>query len=357
VSAARLRPVAELSDAEISAWRELADQAVEPNPFLDPDFVLPAAAALHPRHLGLLVATEGSDWTACLPVTRARGWRRVPLRGLVTWRHLYCYLGTPLLRLDAVDAATGLLDAGRRESPSFLGLDLLAADGPVNAQLEQAQRALGADSVEFGRFERATANRRPEPDYVELSSKHRRELQRLRRRLEEKLGEELEARDRSDDAAAWDEFLAIEASGWKGEAGTALASSGHGELFLELCRRFGARGALQLFALQAGSRTVAMLSCLISGGTAFAFKLGVAPDLLEYSPGAQALLRYLDSFHEDQRLERIDSCAEPGNQFANRLFPDRRPIRICAMSRPGLSGLAARPALRGGAWLRRRLRS
>ena len=357
MSATSLRPVDELTDAEIFAWRELSDQAVEPNPFLDPDFVLPAAAALRPRHLGLLVATEGTDWTACLPVTRARGWRRVPLRGLVTWRHLYCYLGTPLLRPDAGDAIARILDAGRREGPSFLGLDLLGADGPVNAQLDQAQQALGAESVEFGRFERATVNKRPEPDYLELSSKHRRELQRLRRRLEEKLGEELEARDRSADEAAWDEFRAIEASGWKGEAGTALASSGHGELFRELCRRFGARGALQLFALQAGSRTVAMVSCLISGRTAFAFKLGVASDLLEYSPGAQALLGYLDSFHADERLERIDSCAEPGHQFANRIFPDRRPIRICAISRPGLSGLAAKPALQGGAYLRRRLRS
>jgi CelD/BcsL family acetyltransferase involved in cellulose biosynthesis len=357
VSAARLRPVTELSDTDISAWRELADQAVEPNPFLDPDFVLPAAEALRPRHLGLLVTTDGADWTACLPVTRARGWRRVPLRGLVTWRHLYCYLGTPLLRADAGDAAAGLLDAGRRESSSFLGLDLLGADGPVNAQLEQAQRALGAEPVEFGRFERASVNRRAQADYVGLSTKHRRELQRLRRRLEEKLGEELEARDRSDDEAAWDEFLAIEASGWKGEEGTALASSGHGDLFRELCRRFERRGSLRLFALQDGPRTIAMLCCLISGDTAFAFKLGVAPDLLEYSPGGQALVQYFDDFHADERLRRIDSCAEPGNQFANRLFPDRRPIRICAISRPGLSGFAARPALRGGAWLRRRLRS
>ena len=95
-----------LTDSDIGAWRELSEAALEPNPFFDPDFVLPAAAELDSTGVGLLVARQGDDWTGCMPVVRQRGWRRVPTTGLVVWRHLYCFLGTPLLRPDqAEDAA------------------------------------------------------------------------------------------------------------------------------------------------------------------------------------------------------------------------------------------------------------
>jgi CelD/BcsL family acetyltransferase involved in cellulose biosynthesis len=76
VFSADLRPVAELSESEIATWRELSDSAVEPNPFGDPDFVLPMAHELRPDNLAILVVSEEGDWVCCLPVTRARRWRR-----------------------------------------------------------------------------------------------------------------------------------------------------------------------------------------------------------------------------------------------------------------------------------------
>jgi CelD/BcsL family acetyltransferase involved in cellulose biosynthesis len=346
----------DLTDSDIAAWRELSETAVEPNPFFDPDFVLPAAAELDSNGVGLLVARRGAEWTGCIPVVRKRSWRRVPATGLVAWNHLYCFLCTPLLRPGHAEEATAeLIEEGLRHG-RFLGLDLIATDGPVGDTLGPATGAQGLRPVVMRRFERATLTRRAEPTYLALKPKHRRNFERLRRRLEDQVGGELSLSDRSTDPDGWSEFLEVEASGWKGPGGTstAFAPIGHGGLFTEICRRLAPRGMLQLVSAEANGVTVAMLCNLIAGDTAFTFKIAAADAYLEYSPGIQIEIAYLDHFHANERLSRVDSCAEPGNEMINRLWPDRREIGIIAIPRRGLSGATARPLLKGTAWLRRR---
>src|SRR4051794_12675657 len=141
---ASLLPIDQLTEADLAAWRDLAENAVEPNPFFHPDFALPVVEGLGASSVAVLAVREGSDWLACLPVERRRGWRRAPLRGLVAWNHLYCFLGTPLARGEGIEPAmTALLNEGVRRSGGFLGLDLLATDGPVNAALEGSLGSLG----------------------------------------------------------------------------------------------------------------------------------------------------------------------------------------------------------------------
>jgi CelD/BcsL family acetyltransferase involved in cellulose biosynthesis len=356
---ASLLPIDQLTDADVAAWRELAENAVEPNPFFHPDFTLTVAEELGASGISVLAVRNGEDWLACLPVERMRGWHRVPLRGLVTWNHLYCFLGTPLARADGLDAAMGeLLEEGIRHAGPFLGLDLLATDGPVNDALDRSAATLGLKPVELDDFERATLARREDGDYLALSAKHRRNFERLRRHLERDLGGELSLRDHSEGPAARDEFLRLEASGWKGGdgTGTAFAPIGHGELFLTICERMADRGMLQLVSAEIDGRAVAMLCNFVSGGTAFTFKIGAETDLAKYSPGIQLEILYLDHFHSLPELNRADSCAEPGNEMINRLWPDRRKLGIRAIPAPNVKGVFARPALKGMAWLRRRRR-
>src|SRR5450432_467882 len=61
----------EIGAAEQSAWRELGNQAAEPNPFYEPEFMMPAFRRLGLRGAGLRVVREGRDWVACLPVSGA----------------------------------------------------------------------------------------------------------------------------------------------------------------------------------------------------------------------------------------------------------------------------------------------
>ena len=99
---AELIGLPDLDQSEIAAWSDLAARAVEPNPFFEPDFVLPAARGLGEwEDVSIIVLREDGEWVACMPVRLYPRWHSLPLTVVATWAHSYCFLGTPL-----VDAAT-----------------------------------------------------------------------------------------------------------------------------------------------------------------------------------------------------------------------------------------------------------
>ena len=70
LSAVRL-DAGSLDAADRAAWSDLADRAVEPNPFFRPEFVLPSVRH-HDVPVELIVVRDEtrSRWVACLPVRR-----------------------------------------------------------------------------------------------------------------------------------------------------------------------------------------------------------------------------------------------------------------------------------------------
>jgi CelD/BcsL family acetyltransferase involved in cellulose biosynthesis len=348
-------PVSDLSAADLESWRRLADTAVEPNPYFDPDFVLPCAEALR-ANPALLIAHDADGWAGCLPVHARRGWHRLPIRGLVSWRHLYCFLCAPLLRPDsAAPAAEALIRSAMDQAEGgFVGLDHLPGTGPVATAVHAAMDALGAKPVVVGRFRRAMLEQGEAGAEVSMSAKHRKELRRLKRRLGEALGGELSVADQAGDASAYEVFLEIERRGWKGRDGTAMESMGHGDLFREICERFAKRGALELVLLGTEERKVAGLCNLVAGDVGFSFKIGSDEEYSRFSPGIQMEAEYARIFGERRRLRLMDSCAEPGQAMINRLWPGRRELEILAIPAPGLRGASAAPLLRGLGWARRR---
>ena len=360
----RAEPIAatELSSAELAQWRDLAARAVEPNPFFEPDYALPLARGLgQEEELALLVVRDGERWLACLPVHTVERWHRIPLPSLATWRghELYGLLGTPLISPEHPrDALAALLAALPGASPGarFAALDWVAGDGPLAPLLAELLDERRPAPLLFESFERAALRRRPEPTYVEetLSSKHRRELRRQRRKLSEALGAELETVERAGDEAAPADFIALEAAGM-GERGTAIAADpGHVAFFEEICRAYAAQGRLQLLALQAGGQTVAMKCNLIAGSTIFFFKIAYAERWAAFSPGILLELEMLKLFHENSDVDLMDSCADHNNAMINRLWPDRRPLATQLLPATGLAGRATRPALAAAGALRER---
>jgi CelD/BcsL family acetyltransferase involved in cellulose biosynthesis len=344
----RFIPLAQLEDREISAWRELAANAVEPNPFFDPDYVIPAARGLGAwDEVALACAGEESEWAACLPVRRHSRWRRLPLPGISTWRHSYCLLGTPLLAPGQVEEALPALVEAMRRSPgvAFAALEWVPAEGPI----AEALGTLATAPVEFEAINRATLVRRPEADYLEghVKGKHRREFRRLARAMSEELGEELELVERCQDPEAVEAFLALEDSGWKGREGTSLLSNpDHAEFFRQSSRAFAARGELELLFLEAGGKAAAARYSLLGGGASFCFKVAYDEDLGRYSPGRELELRLIERFHEDGKLAWMDSCADSGNELFKRLWPDRRNLLTHAYPAPGARGALAKAGLR-----------
>jgi CelD/BcsL family acetyltransferase involved in cellulose biosynthesis len=360
----RVRPIelGNLTEAELARWRELAARSLEPNPFLEPEYLLPLAAGLNQRdEVTLAVAEEGSEWRGLLPLHRPARWHRIPMRGLTTWRGdvLYGLLGTPLLGgEDAAAALACILDwAGAESGATFMGLEWVAADGPFAAVLEAALEGRSPAPIAFEQFERAALRRRPQPTYIEetLSSKHRRELRRQRRKLGEALGEDPETVDRAGESAAHEEFIALEAASPKATTGTTLgADDGHRHFFLEMCSQFAELGRLQLLELRGGGETLAAKVNLLAGDSVFCFKIAYRESWSTYSPGIQLELDMLKLFHEESEAQFIDSCADPNNAMINRLWPDRRSLSTQVLPAAGLRGTAARPALNAARSLRER---
>ena len=357
LSACTLDP-AHLTSAQVGAWQQLAANATEPNPFLEPAFLRPAARYLEGGRVRLVVVSDGADWIALHAVQTTLRGRRMPGHVRAAWRHPYMYLGTPLIARNREREAASALLAELRPGAGLVALELLDEDGPVTAALAEAAGELGLRQTVWERHERASLVRRPENDYVEttVKVKRRREMRRLRGQLEKELGSELVTVDRAGDPAAVERFLELEASGWKGRAGTALATANDDRFFREACAGFAAEGRLQLLALGTASNTVAMKCNLLSGDAVFCLKIAYDEELAKFSPGVQLELDNVGAFHDRTELVRMDSCADPDNQMINRLWPDRRRLVTSLWARGGVLGLVSRNQAELAANVRRRIK-
>jgi hypothetical protein len=112
-----LLPLGALSTADVACWRELAAEAVERNPFFEPEFVGPAARHLGTRAPSLLVVHDVLGWAACMPVRRAARFRKLPGPALMNWVHEHCFLGTPLMGQGLCGAVGAARRSGAPRSP------------------------------------------------------------------------------------------------------------------------------------------------------------------------------------------------------------------------------------------------
>jgi CelD/BcsL family acetyltransferase involved in cellulose biosynthesis len=112
-------------------------------------------------------------------------------------------------------------------------------------------------------------------------------IRRRRRRLAE-LGElSFEIYDGSNDLEALlDEGFRIEASGWKGERGTAIAKEPNLERFYRNIARWSASaGSLRLAFLKVDDKAIAFAYNIEEGNRLFSFKIGHDPVYSKYGPG------------------------------------------------------------------------
>jgi CelD/BcsL family acetyltransferase involved in cellulose biosynthesis len=317
---AALVPLAE-AEALAGEWSGLAAEALQHNPLFLPGFVLPAARRLA---AGVAIATmrdPAGRLIGLAPVTATRLGRIAP--ALRVWSHNYGPLGVPLLAAPmADDAAAGLVEAAAGKA---LVVPDLALDGAAAAALFRAARAAGRRVVIAGRHERALvdAGARPDPRAA-LTARRRKEYGRQLRRLGEEGKVEREAvAEPAAVIAAFDEFLALEAAGWKGARGTAMAAQAEKAVFArEAVARLAATGAVRIQALRFDGRMIAGLVSLLSGNAAVTWKIAYAEDFARFSPGAQVMLDAPAALAA-AGVTHVDSLATPDHPLANHAWPDR----------------------------------
>ena len=350
----------------LGAWQELAAETEEPNAFFHPGLLLAAVRWL-PGGDGVCLLTVWRSERLVLAMPICRGpYRRVPVPALSTWRHPYCYLGTPLVHPDELDCAPGAaLRNLRRSGADWLVLEQVYLEGPVVRAFQRASGSASASWTEHGVWERpAVLGQQQKVQPVGPSApSSTKTMRRKRRHLEREFGtvEVLEVSspgDRLKLDAEIDAFLAMELASWKGRAGTAIASSRrHASFFRETCQAFARLGGLDLWRLQAGNTKAAQECHLRMGDTAFAWRTTYNEELSPFSPGAQIELDLLQAFCTNPDFRSLDPCTGNEVRALDRHYPDRRLIGdvLVGLTPLGqaLTGMYPRAA-RARAWARAR---
>lgn len=332
----------------MAAWSALADRAAEPNPFFRPEFLL-ANVVERKVPAELFVVVDGERWVACVPVVARPPTRRLPLPTLSVLTDEYSFSGTPLLDRDSLhDAADALVELIRSEPrAAALMIGTFESSGPVGAALAAATERAGAALHEHSSFARAGWWRSGEDHFPgpAFTAHDRRQMVRRVKRMGTELGGEVRIVDRSKDPQAWERFLALEHSSWKGDWGTAFGSTARDAAFFRrMCAGLSRSGHFELVALEVGGHTLAMESQLIDGSTLFSFKIAYDEQYRRFSPGTYLKYKMIEHL-EGSAMNAGDSCAAPENAHMNRLWPDRRVMRTLVLPTRAPAAKLVRPTL------------
>jgi CelD/BcsL family acetyltransferase involved in cellulose biosynthesis len=325
--------------ALLPSWTDLAANAAEPNPFYGPALLPPALDAFAGERPRLAVVRDQDDRLIALaPVAPLRGYSRLPVRYLAAWMHPHCFFAAPLIRKGfEKESFAALFDLVEREG-AFFRLRHLDAEGPVFAAARAVALETGRLAAESNRFERALLGGGYETEvYLQnaLRGKKRKELRRLRNRLEEDGAVEFETLDDRAALGRWTlDFLALEGAGWKGREGTALASDAASSKFFAqaVLAAFDAR-ALRFHRLTHGGKPIAMIVNFIEGGAGYSFKIAYDEAYARYSPGVMLEIEMMKALEAERGLSFIDSCASKDHPMINSLWRERRSIVALNISR------------------------
>jgi hypothetical protein len=351
------------------AWDDLVRHAAEPNPFFEPHALLAALRHLSADGVCVVLIWAPSPLrgkppilAGLVPVASSPRYAGLPVLG--TWKHLYSYLGTPLVRAElAADVLVTLFGWLRNHTDAALfEWRTIRADGPFHHALTDTLNRLGFEGFRERCHTRALFLPEDTADaYLTraIPGKKRKELRRQERRLAEIGTVRYDELSPDGDLEAWlDEFVALEDRGWKGEEGTALRRDPAAlATFRDMARGAFACGRWMSLALRLDGRAIAMKCNLLSGRGSVAFKIAYDEAYARFSPGVLLELEHIRRLHLPGAPAWMDSGAAPDHPMIDRLWRDRLAIETLTVPTgrfPGELAVAAMPLVR---WLSRAVRA
>jgi CelD/BcsL family acetyltransferase involved in cellulose biosynthesis len=332
-------------EAIVEEWRALAARALEPNVFYEPAFALAAAPVFGADAGAVLVRTAGGRLAGLFPA-RIDRWRGGFTSTLVGWTHPYAPLGTPLIDRDEPESviAAWLDHLGRDPAmPAQLLLPLVPEQGAFAAALDRVLARQGRRAAAFGRHERALlAPGAERTKYLEraVSGRKRKKLRRLRRRLEDIAPVTVAtATGAADVGVALKDFVVVEASGWKGRAGTAIVNNPAIRDFVQKAvAGLAAEGRARIERLLLNDTTIAAAVTLASGDTAWCWKIAYNEGLARSSPGVQLVCKLTENLLAQPTPLRVDSCATPDHPMIDHVWRERLALsdRLIALRRSAM---------------------
>ena len=332
------------SPSALTPWRGLEQAACEPAPQAAHFWLHAALTHLPVRDRPWLARVEDPDDALPLAIAGLRKTRRFgPLGRLAStrWGEFF-FSGLPLLRQGAErQALDGLLWAASGMGAKAMELASIPAQGPVMAALKQVAGDKGLLVKEMVHWRRAALDARQSPAQWwqdDIPRKKRKEYARLMRRLKEAGEVSFQIMKTGEDPSPWiDDFLALEARGWKGRAGTAIACKPALRHFVEAAlRAAAAAGALRFWRLSLNERTIAILFGFVQDENLWLGKMAHAEDLGRYSPGVLLIIEATRDILADPRITFADSCAAPHHPMIDRLWKQRLALTDVVIAAPGV---------------------
>ena len=351
------RPIAELSietakpDRHLSIYparcgydlseelQYLSNRAIEPNVFFSARFLAPAMPRLEDRLIKLLVMRDENDQRSrtrfLMPFSIERPGFSIGAPIMRAWANPFGPLGTPLLDQEgAAETLDNLLETLSRSDldlPSVLVIPMTRLDGHFVQLFRAVAVSRNLPVAETDRFERPMLQSLEDgPTYLAqtISAKHRRERRRQRRLLSE-TGELRYnvARQPEEIRHRMEEFLSLEASGWKGRRRSAMVVDRYRAAFArEAITNLAETDNVRIHTLNLDGQAIASTVVFVMGGTAYTWKTAFDETYAHCSPG-QLLMDDLTETHlDDPNIMTTDSCAVPDHPVMSRIWRERCPM-------------------------------
>jgi CelD/BcsL family acetyltransferase involved in cellulose biosynthesis len=127
--------------------------------------------------------------------------------------------------------------------------------------------------------------------------------------------------------SALEEFLALEASGWKGQHGTAILCDKDRTGFTrDFVNTLAAHALVWVQVLRLDGRAVAARVVLRSGMGAFTWKSTYDEAFRDYSPGILLLEDFTNAILSEQNVAFVDSCSYGDDGYMADFWMERQPI-------------------------------
>ena len=282
---------AEIVDRLADEWRDVCHEAEDDQPFYRPEWILAYLRAFAPGATVLLVTVRlNGRLCLVLPLLEENGtFSKIPIRKLRSPVNFWAG------RFDAVRSAStdgdALIRATWKHLKEIDGWDLLqfrdAPEGSTVSRLAQEAHADGYRVIVEPENPSPYVAVSSDPDLLEkmpINSRLRRELRQVRRQLGEK-GLSFYRVDTADHDAL-ERFYKLEASGWKGQNGSAIICDQKNRQFFDEIAESAARfGYFSLYMLELRGRLMAAHFGFTLGSCYYSAVVAYDEEFKQFSPG------------------------------------------------------------------------
>ncbi|UIJ94344.1 GNAT family N-acetyltransferase [Sinorhizobium meliloti] len=314
----------------------LSNRAIEQNVFFTGRFLAPAMPRLEDRVIRLAVIRDQSEQRSrirfLMPFSIEKPGFSIGATIIRAWSNPFGPLGTPLL--DAEDAAETISNLYEALAAPSAGLPpvLVLPDIRLNGKFAQLARAVAIGEnlplTVTDAFSRPMLESLLDgPTYLReaVSSQHLRELKRQWNNLAKQGALVYNVTRQPDEIRLrMEEFLVLEASGWKGRERSAMIMDRFRAAFArEAVNNLAEADSVRIHTLDLDGKAIATVIVLLMAGEAFAWKTAYDERFAKYSPG-KLLVAELTEWHlDDANIIRSDSCAVPDHPVMSRLWQER----------------------------------